>query len=385
MRIAIVSPFISTLESIEFYQSQQLNLAVELAKLGVTIDIITAQRQPGDIKRYKAYENVTVYVLPVIARWTNRLFNQLIMVGLWKQLKKEKYDFIQSSEDCLFSTFVSALYVFFKRSRLIIYQGIYEYSTRRVMKAFMRFYDLTAGVILRHVSAMAVCKTQRAKLFLEKKGFKKTCVIPVGVNTELFYSEDRKVNKRLELLAVGNLIPLKNYSLMIDVLYFLTKIRRDVRLTIIGSGPEADDIVRLVKEKNLLSYFRLLEKIPNQDMRFYYSQADLLVLLSRTEIFGMVILEAMACGCPVIATPTPGAVDVIEHGVNGFIIGDMRPEAIASQINNIWSNGATDLENVRSKALQSIAEKYSWGAVAGRYYNIYKIMDYGQNQDGLLS
>ena len=53
-------------------------------------------------------------------------------------------------------------------------------------------------------------------------------------------------------------------------------------------------------------------------MRIYYCQADLLLLFSKVEIFGMVILEAMACGCSVMATPTAGALDVIADEVNGF-------------------------------------------------------------------
>jgi len=370
MKIAIVSPYISTGENLEYYQSQQLNLALELARLGVTVDIYTARRMKVALDRYSVNDKVTVYNLPVIAPWTGRTLNQYIMIRQWEQLDKEKYDFIQSSDDCIFNTFMSALYVLLKGSRLIIYQGIYRYSDRKVIRILMKLYDLTAGIVLRRACCIAVCKTQEASRFLQNKGYKRTKVIPVGVNTDIFYPEARHVNKNLELLAVGHLVPNKNYSLMIDILQCLTAMVPNVRLTVIGSGPEMNGVLNLVREKRLLNHFRLIEKVPNREMRLYYSQVDLMLLLSKTEIFGMVILEAMACGCPVMASSIPAAVDVIVDGENGFLLQDLEPLSIAIRIRDIFAESAL-IERVRSESIRAVHERYAWNVIASQYYDLY--------------
>jgi glycosyltransferase involved in cell wall biosynthesis len=105
-------------------------------------------------------------------------------------------------------------------------------------------------------------------------------------------------------------------------------------------------------------------------MQTFYSQADLLLLFSKVEIFGMVILEAMACGCPVLSTPTPGALDVITDGINGFIISNNNPTEIARRISDIFADSAK-YEIIRENATRTAQEKYSWQVIANQYYEFY--------------
>jgi len=377
MRVAIVSQYIATSDSTEFYQSQQVNLARELSHLGLEVDIITAKRLPNDPDEERLNEKTTIYRLPVIARWTERFLNQLLVVRLWRQLDQGQYTFIQSSDDCIFSTLSAAVYALLKGSRLIIYQGIYEYSKRKLVKTFMVFYDLIAGIILRQACWVAVCKTRRASEYLQKKGFRNTKVIPVGVDTTVFYPQPRKAKSNIELLAVGNLIPLKNYPLILETFSRLLAMDPNVRLTIIGSGPEKEWILNIAWQNDLSGTLRLIEKVPNLQMREYYCQSDMLLLFSHTEIFGMVMLEAMACGCPVMATPTPGAVDVIVDGINGFIIKDTDPSAIATVIRDVLADSDL-IDGVRCEATRVAHERYAWPIIAHQYYNLYEMVADGK-------
>jgi glycosyltransferase involved in cell wall biosynthesis len=370
MKIAIVSPYISTFENLSCYQSQQINLAIELAKLGLHVDIITAKRHPSEPSITILDEQVKVHRLERIARWTERFFRQPIMIGLWKKLVTEKYYIVQSSEDYSFCTLVAGIYAAFKGANLIIYQGIYAYSTTRMPRLFARLYDFFIGAFLKRFYYIVVCKTSLASEYMKNKGYNRTEIIAVGVNTSLFYPSSGIEPKGINLLSVGNLIELKNYSMILDIFLGLINKGCDVYLTIIGTGPDKKKIKSFVETENLTNRFQLLEKIPNEKMRNFYSKADLFLLFSKIEIFGMVMLEAMACGCPVMATPTAGVLDVINDDINGFIISENNPTKIVERIAQIFDN-PVKLEKIGQEAARTAKEQYSWEIIAKRYYNLY--------------
>jgi glycosyltransferase involved in cell wall biosynthesis len=371
MKIAIISPFISTSPDPLFYQSQQLNLAAELQKTGVDVDIITARRSANQ-PEHSVENGVTVFRLEPAAGWMEKSFNMLLIRGLWRYLKHGGYDFIQSSDDCAPSTLVAALFCRGAGPGLIVYQGVYQYSANRAKRVLMRLQDRLAGPLVRRACRMAVCKTRRAAGFLQQKGFDRVKVIPVGVNRRLFFPERKEPAKRFQLLAVGSLIELKNYPLMLETVKHLAAGGHDIHLTVIGSGPQRERIIGLAEEYGLTGFrFRLLESIPNREMRLHYSRADLLLLLSRREIFGMVILEAMACGCPVLATPTPGALDVIDDGADGYIARSIRPEDLAGQIAGIVADRES-LAAVRQRALEKVDRGYGWESIARQYSELYQ-------------
>ncbi len=369
MKIGIVSPYIASSANLQYYQSQQINLAAELTKLGVQVDIITAHRDSNQPEYEVIGGQIKIFRLPTVATWTERFFNQSVMAGLWKMLKKGAYDLIQSSDDYALSTLVAGLYALFNKSRLIIYQGIYHYSLRKTVKALMYVYDFFTGFIMKRTYCMAVCKTKTAGKFLQKKGFNRIRIISAGVNTSLFYPGERRRNKDFELLSAGQLIPQKNYCFMLKVFEHLIKVYPNVRLTIIGSGPDKERIEHIARETGVTDKLRLIENVPNRQMRDFYTHSDLFLLFSKNEIFGMVILEAMACGCPVMSTPTPGAVDIISDNVNGYIVSGFYEKDIAEQINRILQN-QDKLSLVRQRALKT-SEQYSWAAIARQYYELY--------------
>jgi len=367
MKIAIVSPYISTTGDLGYYQSQQINLAAELVKFGEAVDIITSKRNPDQLDLEVLDCGVRIIRLPVFFRGGEAFLRQPVMRGLWSELKRGQYDIIQSSEDFTLSTFLCALFVLTARSRLIIYQGVYCRSRKRAAGALMALYDRIAGPVLKIACSAAICKTSAAKRYLEDKGFKKASIIPVGVNTSIFSPNGRTCRPACELLSVGNLIPLKNFELLLDTFRILSRLNSAARLTIVGTGPEGKKIATYAEQHGLK--VALAGKVPNGKLKEYYSRADLFLLMSRVEIFGMVILEAMACGCPVMSTPTPGALDVIRDGHNGFIIDTDDPSRIARRINHILLE-REELRSVREEAVRT-ARKYSWPAIAGQYHSLY--------------
>ena len=191
VKIAIISPYISTSVRPEFYQSQQLNLAAELAKIGFEVEVITARRDRGQPP--ESVENgVPVIRLPAAAAGLESFFNLLVMKGLSRRLETGGYRIVQSSDDCTPSTLTAARHCLSSGAKLVLYQGLYQYSANPLKKSLMVFFDRLAGPVVRRGCSMAVCKTSRAAGYLEGKGFERVTVIPVGVNRTLFHPVDRE-------------------------------------------------------------------------------------------------------------------------------------------------------------------------------------------------
>lgn len=159
-------------------------------------------------------------------------------------------------------------------------------------------------------------------------GFKDTVleVIPLGVDISVF--KPLKIAKEeTELLYVGRISRLKQIEKIIESLNFLVHTKKEyVTLNIIG--PESD--IRYLKElKSLVSQYRLSPQVKfkgslsQEQLIPFYQKATLLLLPSKHESFGMVMVEAMACGTPVIALKGSGGPDeIVENAINGFLCTD---------------------------------------------------------------
>ena len=91
------------------------------------------------------------------------------------------------------------------------------------------------------------------------------------------------------------------------------------RIMIIGDGTERKNLERMAKELNIEEQIIFTGKLPNSEVRHYLHAADGFLFASKSETQGIVLLEAMAAGCPVVAVRASGVVDVVKHGVNGFM------------------------------------------------------------------
>lgn len=368
MKIAIVSDYISSTENLECYQSQQLKLASELSKLGVDVDILTSKRRAVDMEYFELNEKVKVFRLPVIAKWTEAFLRQTVMLGLWNRLSQEKYDYIISSEFYKINTLIAGMHTVLRKDcKLIIFQGIYQYSVKKSMKFIMATYSSFMAPLLKRICYKAICKTTSAAKYLEQKGFTKTVVVPVGVDTSIFFPEQRDQTEIFKMLVIGELIPRKNYTLVLESFRQLNKLNDKIHLTIIGKGPDKYLIEDFIRNNRFDNKITFIDAVPNNQLQQYYNKADIFLLFSKVEIFGMVLLEAMACGCPVISTPTAGTLDVITDGVNGFILEDENPNQIASKIAKIIKN-SSEYKQIRKIVAQGTQQKYSWQVIAQQYY-----------------
>jgi glycosyltransferase involved in cell wall biosynthesis len=176
---------------------------------------------------------------------------------------------------------------------------------------------------------------------------------PMVTDFEKTYGESGDVP--IHLVAAGRLVTLKGFDLLIEALALCHNPR--FRLSILGEGPLGGDLERWAREQGVAQQVRFVgfQKNPYP----FFAQADAFVLSSRFEGFPNVVLEALACGTPVIATPAPGGVREILEGVTGCLVADsVTAEGLAR---------AMQLMTYGKRLCPKVVDNFAVDKIMGRY------------------
>ncbi|MFL6207140.1 MAG: glycosyltransferase [Acidimicrobiales bacterium] len=175
------------------------------------------------------------------------------------------------------------------------------------------------------------------------------------------------------LLFVGRIQPLKGLDVAVRALAALR--RPDARLVVVGGASgadgaaEVDRIEKLIAELGVADQIRMVDPVPHHLLSTYYRAADLVLVPSRSESFGLVALEAAACGTPVVAAAVGGLRTLVDHGRTGFLVDGRDPAVFASYAEQILDSPALAAELSQQAARR--ASNYTWSTAAGRLRRIY--------------
>ncbi len=201
-----------------------------------------------------------------------------------------------------------------------------------------------------------------------KKNYKipseKIKIINCGVNTEKFVpQEKRSLRKELNLpqdnwilIFVGNLIPIKGLDILIEAFFQIVKERNKVLLIIIGKGQMEKEISKRIDEFKLKGKVKLAGFKPHNELPKWLGASDILILPSLEEGFGLVALEAMSCGLPVVASQVGGLREFIENEKDGFLVKPGNSKEIAEKVKLLINN--KNLYQRISKTAREKALKY---------------------------
>ena len=183
---------------------------------------------------------------------------------------------------------------------------------------------------------------------------KLTHVIYNGVNLEKFTPKSKSVAMHKPyILFVGNLIKEKGVFELLDAYEALHKQKKDIELHFIGGGPKLAELERRVKAKNISDSVRFVGLVPHDELPQYLSNAKILALPSYREGVPNVILEAMACGVPVVASSVGGIPEVVNEET-GVLVKSIDAhsieEAMIEALEKSWS----------TKTIRAYAERFSW-------------------------
>ncbi len=205
-------------------------------------------------------------------------------------------------------------------------------------------------------------------------------VIPMGIDPVKFHvtkSIEIKNNFKTShiILSVGRLIDLKGTNHLIDAMPAVLSQFPDTVLLIVGAGPEKETLVNQTRKLGLDHRISFLGMKEINELPSYYHAADIFVLPSinksgRTEALGVVLLEAMASGCPVFGSNVGGIPDIIIDGENGFLVPEQRPDILADKIVQLLSDDSLR-EQFRKNGLIRVREKFSWGKISKEFGDVY--------------
>lgn len=214
---------------------------------------------------------------------------------------------------------------------------------------------------------VTVCEALKQRLIDLGVPAERVKVLRNGVDLRLFRPVDREATRRdlgfrrSTLLSVGNLVPLKGHDLTIRALAALP----DCDLVIAGSGPGHDGLVALARDAGVADRVRFVGVVPQEELRRYYGAADALVLASSREGWANVLLEAMACGTPVIATDVGGSAEVVASPAAGLLVGERTPHALVEAVHALFTHYPDHL------ATRRYAEQFSWAATTAGQLDLF--------------
>lgn len=216
-------------------------------------------------------------------------------------------------------------------------------------------------------------------------------IIPNGVDTAKFASFDMKrkcevrkalgiSNEKIPLiLTVGRYHPKKGFNLIPGIAQKLRALGLDFNWVIAGRNvckirnnhPECESLGLIFVDKFAKSGGKQDDfNLPSQELIDLYCSADLFALPTLIETFGMVLVEAMAAGLPIVTTDAPGVRDVIEEGTEGFKVPSGDIGAFAEKTAELLSK--TELKQKISEKSLGSSKKYDWGNISEQYLNFYK-------------
>jgi D-inositol-3-phosphate glycosyltransferase len=202
----------------------------------------------------------------------------------------------------------------------------------------------------------------------------KVGVVPCGVNMDLFQPVDKMVARRKLgltdekiILYVGRIDPLKGIDQLLKAVPLIEN-QDGLRLIIIGgdenSREEVGKLQKLAYGLGISDRVTFQGLIKQSQLPDYYSAADVCVAPSYYESFGLVPLEALACGTPVVATDVGDLKNIIRPGETGYIVPDNSPERLAAAISSVLSQPRLDMAS--GLAIRASVRAWDWANVAGQ-------------------
>ncbi len=254
-------------------------------------------------------------------------------------------------------------------------QSIRNKLANRFMKYQAKIEEQTAKKATRIVT---ISKYSRKKILnYYNVDESKIRIVPNGVDVEKFMQLNDSVSKKqsktddeISVLFVGSLIPRKGLNLLIEAAKKIVKQIPNVKFKIVGDGPLKNHLIDSLKQNRILSNFVFLGKIKDDELPAIYSSADIFVLPSIQEGQGIVLLEAQACGLPVVAFDSGGVKEALRNRETGFLVESQNVEALTDALIELVLNESLRL-TMGANGRKFVSENFTWSKCAERMLDVY--------------
>lgn len=373
MRVALANYTLSMMRG--GGETRDLSLARELTRLGVEVEMLTIKPLVGSI-RYPVEEVACRYLS---APYFRDLVYRLMLVPKGGRLAA----FLLRQDIRQFSRRVVDLLADpAARFDLVQAAGLYpvvELKRRRAIPVVIRNQGGLPPVHLRHYVPLAdaiVGDGWDAENFQRQLG-RELIEIPGGADLELFRRVPTGLRRELGLadfevvLWVGRFAPLKNVSLLIEAFAALAPRRPRAMLVLVGEGALEGRLRSDARRLGIEQRVRFVGAKPLAELPAWYSMADVFALPSSFDNSPNVLLEAMACGLPVVATRVGGVGRYVENGSTGLLVEPGQAPALAAAIERVLND--PDLRaRLVAGGLAQVRQGRSWAASAGKLLSLYE-------------
>lgn len=207
----------------------------------------------------------------------------------------------------------------------------------------------------------------------------KVTVIPNGIEYEIFNVDPDRERifrqfihpDRRMVFFVGRLVYEKGVQTVIEAMPMVLEEVPDLCFLVAGTGPHARALQAMVEELGLGEKIKMLGFVDSEVLVKFYKCADLTVVPSLYEPFGMVVLEAMVAGCPVIVADTGGLKEIVVHEETGLCFKPGNPQSLAQAMIRVLKDEKL-AQRLTNDARRFIGEKYNWGRIARHTMEVYE-------------
>lgn len=238
-------------------------------------------------------------------------------------------------------------------------RGVSNLATPLLTKGFLATLD--------RCSKLVAVNSATKQIYARHLSLKKIVVIPEGIAFDSFVRGNVDTNE--PVLMVGNLIQRKGFHIGIHAIAEVRKTFPNVRLEIVGDGPERLNLMKLIKELHLESCVTLTGRLTQKELLKKYSSCSLFCHPSLSEGYSQTILEAMASGRPIVCTNIAGSANMVEDGANGYIVSSGDSSMLAKAMIQVLSD-AQLAEKMGARSSEK-AKRYDWRKIAKEYFDLY--------------
>lgn len=234
---------------------------------------------------------------------------------------------------------------------------------------FTRIYPIITPLlkaIWKKASFRSVCSKDLQMLARQADADSEFLYIPNGVETERFAPIDRPANPKIKILFIGRLIPRKGFDRVVRA---LPKVRELVNVPfeveVVGTGKYREELDVLGEQLGVSDLIRYVGMVPYDQLEKSYQYADIFVLTSLSEGMPSVILEAMGCGLPVLASNVGGNNEIVHEGENGFLITGDDIDDLAVKLARLVNDA--QLRVAMGAKSRQYALEYDWKNIMNMY------------------
>ena len=369
MKLGIVRLYTGESGKIGYYNLQEVGLAKELVKnLDVEVLIFILRKKDKYPKKevVQVDKKIKIVYLPVNSIGNHGLLNP-------RQLEEFKLDLIQLNADNQIGCYKVIKWALKNNIPIYNYIGTIDSdSNNGLKKLFSNIISKRNYKMMKKV--MNVTKTPAVFNKLKERGISNLDIIPVGLDIENFKELNNYSSKTLKekyklpkdrniLVFVGRLEEYKKPFFTLELLEYIKKVDDKYHLLVVGDGSLKEQFIDNINNMKLKENVTYIEKIENKYMSEIYCVADVFINTNDKEIYGMSILEAMYCACPVVAKRAPGPEFIIENGQTGYVIDNYNKQIWYEKINDIVLNRELFGKNSKNR----IEKKFLWSAICSKY------------------